>query len=229
MVHAQKIVEGIYLSQIDSESTSFELIHFNNDRTFTNFHGKKSGNELGKGLITIESNVLTMEFEDMEIAPVFDKIDTIPVLGSKVMPYIVFFDKKLGTGVVDVKIYVNGKEDKPIISDYTGIATLPPDMKVGSILIIKAKGFYTQELVYDGFFRISYHLTNDSCYKTSDGPRQYSIVNISPDSIELSFSFDSGLHSSNIESHTMIYKKITEEKAKELLGYQPEYIKFMLK
>jgi hypothetical protein len=184
---------------------------------------------LGKGLITIEGNQLTLQFEDIEPAVVFDKVDTFPDLGMKVSPYIYLVDKKMGTGVGGAKIYVNGEEDKAVISDYAGIANLRPDLKAGSILKIKAKGFYTQELVYDGFFRISYYLTNDTYYKPSDGPRQYNIVKISTDAIELSFSFDSGLLSPKSETHTMRYKKITEEKAKELLGYHRDYINFVLK
>ena len=229
MVYAQKISEGVYYTEIDGESKDFEIISFKNNGTFTNFHGKNSSNELGKGLFTIEGNQLIMEFEDSEPSVVFDKVDTFPDLGSKVMPSIILVDKKMGTGVGGAKIYVSGEEDKAVLSDYAGIAALHPDLKAGSILKIKAKGFYTQELVYDGFFRISYYLTNDTYYKPSYGPRQYKIIRISTDTIKLSFSSDFGLLSSESQVHTLVYKKITEEKAKELLGHQQEYVNFLLR
>ena len=221
-------MDGIYFTEIDGESNEFELIRFKNNQTFVNFHGSKSGNELGKGLFNITNDTLVMEFEAVESVTVFDRTDTFPDLSLKVMPSITFLDKKLGTGVGGVKIYVMGEEDKAVISDYAGIANLPHDLKVGSILKIKAAGFFTQELVYDGFFRISYYLTSDTYYKPMDGPRQYNITNASSDSIELSFSFDIGGISSRIETFTMIYKRISEEKVRELVGYQQEYVKFML-
>src|SRR5690242_4780884 len=64
MVHAQKIMDGIYFAEFDGESTDFELIRFKSNQAFTNFHGKKSGNELGKGLYHMGKDTLTMEFEE---------------------------------------------------------------------------------------------------------------------------------------------------------------------
>lgn len=227
MVHAQKIMDGIYFIEFDAESADFELIRFKADRAFANFHGRKLGNELGKGFYRIGNDTLTMEFEDVKDVKVFNRTDAFPDLSLKAMPFVTFFDKTLGTGVGGVQIYV-GEEKQAIVSDYAGIATLPHDLKEGSILTIKAKGYNTDELVYDGFFGISYYLTNDTFYEPMDGPRQYNIVEVFPDSIQFSLSYDFGLLSPRVGNYTLIYKRITDERAKELLSYQQEYIKFMM-